>query len=325
MVNFFSESFPFDFDDFGCQIEYGEEKPKSTSTSENHFNSGDAITDDAFQEAELYANDSPKNSRKQKPDSIENITVQIFTHICSLVDRDNRQDIEDAIADPNDPFSPSSGKKFKANAKQLSPLLEEKIEEDSPFNNRFNHSHRFRPFQRDSNFSDSDIVHPIHTQNVIRNILSALASLFLGVKLFETHKDQKSLEEMKKTLKNDYFFWSKLLKDHYTTTFQAKMHLIFQHAQELLNNRENDEKIAYYQRLTFYATLIISTVGKLLGQKVVTIVGLVASSITFLFMLTHYGSTSFKQAQQEANLKTAVDNIYHETASHRLDDPTSPS
>lgn len=249
---------------------------------------GDAVADEVFEESQQYA------EVPQELDDIEGITLQIFTALYSIADRKERKDIEDVIAYPT-PYEPES----------ISETHETKS----------SRSHQFRPFQKDSNFYSDDFDPSLHSPNLMQRIVSILADLFLGIELAEQkHQTQEEMDDM---LKKNYMIWQYSLKEHYTTYFQDKIQAAFREAEELVARRGFDEKIAYLQRITFYATLIITMIGKLVDHRRLAMFGTIASSITFLFMIVHYGTTSFREAQEAVSLKCNVDLIYYEASEYR--------
>lgn len=269
---------------------------------------GDGLTDEAFNEAQFLALNSPV-MKKNDMDKIENITVQIFAHLYSITDQDQREEFK-IVPDASSP--------------SLSPPLE---------NSKFTRSNSLNPSARDTNFyEESSLNQPLHIPNVVSDILSSVAYLFFGWDPLN-QKNKQTPKEMKDNLYKDRIFWDDLGK-HYSVYFQGKMQKVFNKAEKLLENRIKSQQWAFIQRLTLYATLIIAAIGKLSGQNAVLILGLSASAVTFLSMITHYGADSFKQAQQGAdlrqsialadNLKASIDRAYKIAFQHRLDDPASP-
>lgn len=246
----------------------------------------------------------------KKEDSIENITVQIFAHLCSFADRFNRSDVEAATTStPHESIGLSNS---------IYSLTSSSQEEDAIVSPTPIYSHCLRPFQRETNFYRDDNEPPIHIRNVVRHIVSGFTRIFFGWELIDKQKDPRTFEEMITILAKDRTVWKKKLREYYSPGFQYQMNTIFSKADELAKERKYDKKLAYIQRVTFYATLIIFLIGKLKGQKAVSILGLIASSATFLFMVIYHGKISFKQSQQEIDLKDAIERLYPKTALHRI-------
>jgi hypothetical protein len=226
-------------------------------------------------------------------DDIENITIQIFAGLHSLADRIKRSEIVDAT-------KPSNVK-----------LLESYVAST--------HSRRFNPLRKETNFYEQeDTEQKIRTKHVVSNILFTLGSIFFGLEFFDSHQDSRTNDEMKQKTTIDKTVWTSFLKNHYKDELNVTMNQAFTKADELLKNRQVYAKKAYYYRLTLYATLTLSLVGKVMKQKVFTILGLAASLITLIFMLILYGTNSLKQARLGADLKKLVEIAEKNAARYRL-------
>jgi hypothetical protein len=245
-----------------------------------------AIPDDVFNKCFL----SPK------VDDIENITVQMIIHLHKIADRENRSEIEEAID--------------TTNSFQNSPLITHKS----------NGSHRFRPFRKETNFNElEDTGQILSFKHLARNTIAILGNIFFGLEFFESHQDKRTTEKMIQDLKDHEITWNQGLSKHYSDYFNYKlMGHAFAQADELLKNRQNSAKESYYQRITLYALLILSGVGKLTNKSAFAIIGLAASSITLIFMLVHYGTNSFKLSQQSAELKRSLEIAEKEAGVNRL-------
>lgn len=261
---------------------------------------GDAISDEDFERCYLY--DSPL-MKKIEVDDIENITLQIFTRLHSLADRNKRSEIQAALA----------------------PTDEGPEIEDDPFLEKTDDfHHNFRPFRRETNFyAQEERERAVDTKNVARNIFSVMAKIFLGYEFLTPEQDLRTPDEMKADLNADLRTWYGGLKKHYYEYFNSKMTYAFRQADELLTHRQAYAREAYYHRLTFYATLIISAVGKLTNHRAVAIVGLAASVITLIYMLVHYGKNSYELDKKALQLKLLVELAEKEASANR-DPNTTP-
>lgn len=277
---------------------------------------GAAVSDETFALSDRFAT-------AQEVDDVENMTLQVITHLYSVVDRKKRTDIEQALtknhhSEDESLFSPST---------------------------KFSYSQQFRPFERDTNFNDEMDNRPIHVQSTVQGIFSTLAKIFwgeavniqeieqshfysvykifLGQKFIDEQKELMSFNEIDKTYLDDKNVWNTYLQPHYPSMmFQKKMERAFFQAQELIKKRKADEIAAQSQRSFFYMALGFSVIGNILGQRVISILGVGVSVITFLFMLRHYGTNTFMQYQQAADLKVTMDDVYEASLTARK--PSSP-
>lgn len=308
---------------------YEDSECKNQREGKTSYSNGDAISDEDFAKAQQLAEASPL-MKKREPDQIENITVQVFTHLCAFTDRDQRKEVEAAVLEVNEDSkenSKSSISKFKAKysfskIKEAFHQARDKINELPYFQSQFksNYSHQFRPFQDDDLFEEELREEGIPTRNIIRSSLSVLAYLFLGWERFDAKED----DENQKKIEKDHKVWQERLKPHYSDVFQGEMDLIFAQAEGVSKNRQEQARSVYLQRLTFYAMLIISAIGKLISHRTVMILGLTAASITSIVMIALYGVNSFKQGQLEANLKTSILNAYNMAGTCRRSLPHQP-
>lgn len=230
-------------------------------------------------------------------DEIDRVTDQIFIHLHSFADRLKRSEIEAAIAAKNS----STTKK--------SPFLGYKS----------NNSHRLRPFRRETNFYEQeDPEQAVRSKHVVWKILTTLGKIFFGYEFIESHQDDSTPDQMIKALKIDSVIWYQELKKHYTHNFKCKVNQAFHQAGELLKNRRAYAKEAYYQRIALYALLVFSLIAKLSNHRVFTILGLGTSSITLIYMLIRYGTTSLSRAQLSSDLKWTVEIAEKEALNNRL-------
>lgn len=241
-----------------------------------------------FEEALPFAKISPL-SKKIEPDPIENVTLQIFAHLHEIADRKVREEIE-KVVDPiaNEPLSPK----------------------------KQSHSYSSHYYLSDSNFLDQDFGFPVHTPNVIQNMIDSFTELFLGWRASDD-KNQKSIHKLKEMFEDDQNSWN-YIKDDYSKEYRSKMDNIFKTAGKLITERMQDANRAYVYRVSFYAGLIITAVGYCLSRTLTTATGLACSLSAFGFMIKHYVDFSFRQMQHESELKTAVESIYYEAGKHRL-------
>jgi hypothetical protein len=287
----------YDYDFCSYPILEDKEDRRKTSMYSNE----DALPNQVFEGVELIAR-APPSIKRPEADRIENITVQIFAHLYSIADQVQRTEVENAVAS-NISYSPSS------------PQLE---------NFKFTHAEILHPSARETNFfEENNLEQPLSIQNIVSDILSSASYLFCGWNLFNHHMNNPTPQEMKSTLYKDNKFWKEGLKRHYSKPFAAEMKKVFRIADKLLQSRIEDEKWAFIQRLTLYATLIIAAIGKLSGHKAVLIFGLSAVALTLLFMITHYGTASFKQDQQGADLRQSINRVYSTAVQHRKDDTSN--
>lgn len=267
----------------------------------NRF-SGDYLSDEEFSQLLLPSlSPLPKkvNKKVNRPvDEVETVTMQILLHLQQFADRKNRSEIEAAIV-------PSASNP--------------RIKKDFHVPQRTMSTHSIRAFRKDTNFyGHEELEQPIHTAHVAYNILSTLGNIFLGYEFSDSQQDSRSPEKMILALEDDKIAWNGL-QYHYKQQFRNRMEGAFKQARALLEARQAAIKEARYQRLTLYASLILSFVGKLISQKGLTIVGLITSSITLLFMLTQYGATSVKLARLSSLLERSVGQAEAEAGDHRLE------
>jgi hypothetical protein len=247
------------------------------------------VSDEIFDE-------SIKVAQNTQPDRIENVTGQIFLHLISFADGTRCDELEAALTSGN--TQPSSPKENKS------------------------HTHRFRPFERETYFSDFDLdQQPVHAQHVLYNILGAVTQIFLGWQL-SAKSDERTVEEMKKDLKRDFLTWNKVIKQHYADCLRKQMEVAFDNASCLLEIREADEKWALWQRITFYSSLTSLGVSTLAGKHTFMVLSGLASSITVIFMIIHYGNSSFKQSQLASDLKTLLETTYSGAHKYRISPQT---
>ncbi len=239
-------------------------------------------SDRVFEEAELADLISPL-MKGQNGDRIEKITNQFIESLYAVANQDQQTEGEIATGPYHSPGSP-----------KLESL-------------KFTQSIASRSYSRDTNFyEESHLEQPLRIQHVVSDILSTAAYLFLGWDPLNGQKDDKTIKEIKANLYKNRVFWQKELKNYYSSYFQDKMELAFYKAEQLIQSQMEAQKWAFIQRLTLYATLIIAAVGKLQGNRMMLMFGLSASVVTILFMIIHYGSTSFKHAQQGADLRQSL-------------------
>jgi len=265
------------------------------------FKSFGEITDEAFEQAEFFAQQSPDlKKRAQTPDTIEIITAQVLAHLCSLADGIDRSSFEEAAIAPFDDIDFISS------------------QEDT--STKFSYTQRFHPlYKRESNFYEEyEVEQPNQTQNVLMNIISTIASVIFGVTLSDPPPGIKSTEKIEHDFAVDYVAWEKSIKKHYAAYFQQQMDDAFHQAEELLQFRRDNDKLASFQRYTLVASSVLVGLGKFFNQRSLAIVGLVATAINLIFMAMRYGMNSIKLAEAESELKASVEVAYHEASKHRL-------
>jgi hypothetical protein len=263
---------------------------------------GPCIPDDVFEKFMQY--DSPKSGELDK---IENVTLQIFLHLYSCADRIKRAAVEDAIPPPAE--------------EDMNSLFGNEFFEDKSEN-----VHRFRPFRKETNFApeEEQVEHVMRTQHVVSNIFFTLLKFLFGYEHLNPNQDRRTNEEMIEDLKNDKRAWDKLLDSHYDMNFNIKMKHVFAQTNELLMARKNIAKYSYYQRITFFASCIVTFVGMLISQKAVIFFGLLSSVITLFIMIKHYGQSSFRIVKLETDLKYLIEQTMTETRLNRLRQPPVP-
>lgn len=264
----------------------------------------DYLTDSEFQE--LYNLDPLV---KKEADDIENLTVQIFARLAILTDEQKRSDIEAAVSTV-ETSTLSQGSTSDSTKSVLTPDI---------FNSQmFGASLKLRPFRKDTNFFDEDPTVSLQTHQVANNIFSTLGKILFGYEAFDSSRDNRSINKMKEDLRDDHLTWNTGLSQHYQRTFNLKMDFTFNQAEKILKVKQKIYQSAYYQRITLYAFLILSSVGKLISQRLVTVLGLVASSITLIFMLTKYGTNSMQLAQLTSDLKRSLESVEKEACKYRI-------
>lgn len=264
----------------------------------------------------LFAESFP--FKNKAPDWIENTTLQIFTHLCSFADRIKRTDIEAAVKTDN-ASAPSQLKNTTHNFHVFFQDMEGPVSEKNLHSPKLktSYSQKINPYQNDNNFYENEDEGVKGSQSIVRIILSIFTNLFFGWELVDPKRDKRTNKDWKKVLSKDESMWN-CIKINYQDNLHGGMEKVFNKAQKLMGDRIKSEKNVYYHRVTLYAMLIISGVGRLIKNNPVTIFGLVASSITLISMIAQYGMNSFKLTEQGMDLKTSVENIYIETAKNRL-------
>ena len=238
----------------------------------------------------------PREYRAKSPDlrrvdQVENVTLQIFLNLGAVADRMVRVEIEE--------------------------FVEEAYEKDPEIPK----VPRFHPFRRENHFFDKNFEEPPHFKSVIRNIFSALGTIFLGYEFAHSRQDPRTPDEMVYDLREDRSVWDVWLSKHYTADFHAKMLHVFRLAGELLKDRKANSRKAAYQRLIFVATTILAIVAEVLGKRGYALIGGASSLITLIFMGIHYGATSFRETNQGNELKRLLEIAVNEAARNRLDNP----
>lgn len=285
----------------GVQVVYEDAYPRARTFGNIAFL--DALSDEDVERYFLYpfavrGKDTP-GIKKDKIDQVENITLQILAHLSSIADRQDRSEIEAAIS-PVKIEAPLSPPLYNPPLDRDLDLLDQKA--NLPIFYQFQD-----PFRKETNFNeqeDPEVI--INTTNVAYNILSTLGDIFLGYDFFNSGKNTKTDAEMEVQLRDDRTYWFKVLNKNYESHFRIKVADALDRAGFLLKDRQDFAKEAYYHRLTLYATLILSLLGKLLNQKALTIFGLATSSITLIFMLTHYKTKTITLKGDSNKLKNLV-------------------
>lgn len=300
-----------------AQANLHDNKSKVAKQNQEAFFKNAGRTDKAFSQAESAAEKSP-SVKKKVPDFIENLTLQIFSHLCSLADRVKRADI--AFVGKLDEKSFASRLKNK-NYSHPS-LFQEKDRTNSEKNLntpklKTTYSQKIGSFQNENGFYENEEEEVKSSRSTVYNILSIATTLFLGWELYDPKKDQRPIKICADEIEKDEVTW-KLFKNNYSDFFQVRMDNIFTQAKDLIEFRKRNEKIDLFLRITLYATLIISGVGKLVKNNTVAIAGLAASSLTLMIMIGNYALNSFKQSEYGTSLKSSAENIYTKIAIHRI-------
>lgn len=227
-------------------------------------------------------------AKKGEPDAIEKFTLQIFARLYEIADRKVREEIESFVQ----------------------PIACEPI---SPKKQSRSYSTHY--YESGTNLLDEEFGFPVHTPNVVQNMIASFTELFFGWRSTDD-KNQKNNYQMKDVFILAGKEWN-YVKNHYSKEFRTKMESVLKTADELLTERMKDADLAFVCRIAFYAGLVITAVGYSLNQKVSTCVGLVCSVAAFGFMISHFLDFSFRQMQHESALKTNVENCYFEVSKHR--------
>lgn len=267
---------------------------------EKDFNKGDVLTDEEYKEFEQL---------QKQVDVVETDTTKVLIHLHTLADGINRDDIEVAAT-------------LLATKKNDNRFSDNSLPFESDYYDDFVYERRFNPFRRDSNFDDQDHSNrPAHTIEGIKKVISGLATILFGVGIGEPKGDlldHRHPEEMEAALKIDINTWNNDLSHHYNTFYGQNMHEAFCRAEFLINARKVYAKAVFYQRVTLYATAILAAVGMIIGKKALAYVSLTASVATFLYMVTDYGSNSFKQANLAAGLKASTEYLERHGSTNRI-------
>ncbi len=238
----------------------------------------------------------PQNYRALSPDfkrvdQVENVTLQIFLNLHAVADRLVRVEVEE--------------------------FVEEAYEKDPEVPK----AHRFHPFRRENHFFEKNFEEPPPIKNVIRNIFSALGSIFLGFEFAHSRQDPRDPDQMIRDLREDRSAWDVWLSRHYTQDFHLKMQNAFRKAGLLLKDRQDRARKAAYHRLFLVVTAILAIVAEILGKRGYALLGAGASAVTLLFMAVQYGATTFRETHQGNELKRLLEIAVNEAARNRLDNP----
>lgn len=252
-------------------------------------------------------------------DKVEDLTLRMFTHFQTIADRIPRSAIEAAIGE--NLAKNQDGVQKKQEVQQVQDGAKNL---DSPNLDYV----QFRPFGNETNF-EWGIFNQNHHNSQIGELTSTifriLKDIFFGgdptiSNLRHKDLDHRTPDEMGKMLITDHTIWNceMGLKDSYSEYFRSKMTHIFSQARDLLLGRKRYARNHFYQRITFYALLVITTCGKLMNQKVLQTSGLIFSAVTLFWMIKDYRSYFFKQRDQIHKLKSDLEEAYKEAPANRI-------
>lgn len=208
-------------------------------------------------------------------DDTESATLSILIRFQNLVDGKNRKTLEAVTA---------------------MPIPEE---ESHGF-----HEYRFNPFRQETNFDEQGLYeNPADAMQAVKKVISGLATMLFGIEVAKESK--KSLADWEESLTIDKTAWEKKLSNHYKNYFVDNIKEAFIKADLLLAERKKYANSAAHQRVMLFACVIITAIGFFIGKRVLAYAGLGATTLTFLYMLSQYGSYSFKQGRIAADLQTS--------------------
>ncbi len=219
-------------------------------------------------------------------DDIEKLSLQFFVDIQTIADGQKRESIEYVFGKDKE---------------------EEELEEDQE-DLQERYAEHIRPFRRDIRIFEPEDEQPIHTKNVLNNILSIVKHVFLGTE--SSNVNHLSLDEMVDLYQKASFRWEKTLKKAYLADFIERVDNVFNSAKELLTDRQTYRFYASCERYMLYGFTSVAFVGKMTQKHYCMIIGLIGAVADTLFMLIHYGSHSFHQKRLTASLMRLADEAY---------------
>lgn len=173
------------------------------------------------------------------------------------------------------------------------PAAQEKSEKNV-VKYKFRHHQQIEtPFKDQWQFKQSE-----NSNKLFERFFTIMKAIFIG---------EKNKSDISTRLNACSYGWRDACSQYYTKNYHKKVHDAFLRASLLFKEKESYSKLSYYQRISLYASLIISTVGKLLNSSAMTFCGLASASLIFLSMIAHYAISQFKLDQESSLLKQSVE------------------
>lgn len=153
---------------------------------------------------------------------------------------------------------------------------------------------------------------PTHIRGTIHQVVEVIKKIFYASEdtLLDATQTPKSLVEMEQETKGAYFIWDRGLKTLYSGSVSKEITDVFDQAIDLIKLRINKNRKMQENRFVFVFLVSLSVVFSLLGRTKLASFGLAISALSFIYMLSYYITSSFKQAQMESELQISLDAIY---------------
>lgn len=217
-------------------------------------------------------------------DKIEEKTLQFFIDFQTIADGKQRESIEDIFGKDKE---------------------EAELEEENQQDLQERHVDHIRPFRRDIRIFESEDEQPIHTKNVLNNIVAIAKHVFLGIESLDAN--HLSLDETVYLYHQASCLWETTLKQAYLEDFIKRVDNVFNNAEELLADRQSYRFYATCERYMLYGFTSVALIGKVTEKHYCKIIGLIGAVVGTLSMLIHYGSHSFYQKRLAVGLMRLAD------------------
>lgn len=175
------------------------------------------------------------------------------------------------------------------------------------FDRKSSNAYPLSSFKKETNFDDQDSLdRPIRTLEAISNLFSTVVKVLFGYEFFKPGQDRRTLEEKKKGLEKEIYFWKGLSNKHYDRPYSNKLKEAFEEARVLLDHQTKFLKEIKFQRITLLALGMLTLVGVLLSKRALTYLSFSAALINLVYMFTRYGLSSYMQTKLADDLKSSV-------------------